>query len=1651
MPLLRHGARASVAAWIAGYVLVAAAAQATPTVIPGFTIESATPGANGFSNPTDLAFLPDGRMLVAEKRGTVRVVVNGVIQPTPMWDGQDEVLNDGDRGLLGIAVDPHFQLNHRVYFYYTVDPDPDDGGDTSVAAYTRLVRYETSEDDSNVVDSDSRTILLGRTWRDGIASPTLSHAVDDLHFGEDGSLLLSHGDGAHFDVLDAGGLDPAAFGPGRSDPNDDIGAFRAQDPSDMDGKVLRINPETGFGYASNPFVQGDLTAPRARVWAYGFRNPFRFCIRPGTGSADTSAARPGVLYQGDVGLNTWEEVNVIPHGGMNFGWPCREGPAVSPLVGMTPSHNGCDAIGTAADPASPTEPLMTWSHVDSTRSLPFGLVGNCTAGGVFYTGGGYPAQYRGRYFFGDYAAQWLKVATVDSLDRLVSLQEFAGALDSPVSFAVDPISGDIFYASVYTGQVRRIRYVGGEAPAPPVAFGGVTRSYGVVPFTTQFSSIGSYDPQGGAVQAAWSFGDGTGANGETASHTFTSAGARDVILTIASDHGTIARDTLRVVALASPARPAAPWLDRFDRADAPLAAPWVGSLTGLAVQDSALVQSTSSNYAIWNGATFGPDQEVWKRFESVTPSAPEHDLLLDVQGKTWTAGCIQTVWSAATQSLVVNTYTPGVGFTRRGGPWRNVTFAPGDTLSARVYSSGWVEVARNDSLIGAASIAGWPYATAGGRVGLILTGAGATRIGPFGGGPLPLRDNTPPHPVIVSPHDGDFYATGVPVVLRGGGVDAEDPPGVLTPHWDVTLHHNNHYHPSIFGYDAPVDSFVPENHDDGTGVSLLLTLSMTDRSGLRGDSTITIWPEIDLAPSAIQVVPAAPNGAGQAQASFAIRNLGRMPSLRSRWMLTLDGAAVAQGDTLVAAGDSVRLVCSFPTPPEGPHLLRAVVDTLGVVRETREDDNVALLTWNSVGFPSSRVVDAFERPDGALAAPWIGSIAGLRVHDLALEQTRAVSYAIWNGATFAPDQEAFVRFDAVTASATEQDLLLAVQGPSWTAGCVQVIYDATRSRVAVNSYAPAQGWVQRSASPVLGVRFQPGDQFGARLSAAGVVSVFQNGVAVAHASVAGWPFVGLGGRIGLLLNGASASRFVDFGGGDTGPIGDTRPHAHIDAPADGGFYAPGTIALRATAADAEDSLATLRFRWRTTLNGAPTTRFTASDSIVAPGPTGGTPLALRLTVTDSGGLADTAQVVVRPAVDVAPGAVRAWPPAALGHGVTLFSFPLYDRGPYATPPFHWALLADGASLAAGDTTIAAGDSVTITRSLPALPVASHLLRVVADTLGAIPETDETNDAWTGRWDELAFPSVAVLDSFARPDGAIGTPWVGQLSKLAIRNHALVAPGGSAYAVWNAVWPADQDAFVVLDSITALAPEHDLLMAVQGTSWTSGAVQIVYAATQSVMRVNVYTPTQGWTSAGGPWRNQRLAPGDTLGGRVLADGRVQVFHGHTLVGEASLASWPFQGLPGRIGLLLNGATTTRVLAFGGGALGSAVGLGAAPASPAADSVLRGHPSPSIALRAQPAHDWTLTVPNPIGAGGHIALDLPRTARVGFTLYDVAGRAVWRERERTLSAGHLEFPWPLTGDGAHHAQPGIYILSVTVDGAIRTRRVAVWRSRPAPLAR
>lgn len=238
--------------------------QAVPA---GFTRDESF--VTGLTQATALAQAPDGRLLIAEQGGAVRVVKAGQLLLQPFV--QLAVDAAGERGLIGLTLHPNFPATPHVFVHYTT---------RAGAVHNRISRFTALGD---VALPASELIL--------VELPALSGATNHnggaLHFGGDGKLYVGVGENA----------DPA----------------RAQDLNSPLGKLLRFN-EDGSIPADNPFAATQTGLARA-IWAYGLRNPFTFAVQPVSGR----------IYINDVGQNTWEEINVAV-AGANFGWPASEGP-----------------------------------------------------------------------------------------------------------------------------------------------------------------------------------------------------------------------------------------------------------------------------------------------------------------------------------------------------------------------------------------------------------------------------------------------------------------------------------------------------------------------------------------------------------------------------------------------------------------------------------------------------------------------------------------------------------------------------------------------------------------------------------------------------------------------------------------------------------------------------------------------------------------------------------------------------------------------------------------------------------------------------------------------------------------------------------------------------------------------------------------------------------------------------------------------------------------------------------------------------------------------------------------------------------------------------------------------------------------------------
>jgi glucose/arabinose dehydrogenase len=345
-----------------------------------------------FNSPVALLQAPgdNSRWFAVEQAGTVRVFDNDQ-NVTPgdvdvFVDISGRVLSGGEQGLLGMAFHPDFATNDQVFLSYTRG-----GPRESVISRFRL---DTA---SGLLDPNSEFQIMT------VPQPYANHNGGNIAFGPDGFLYVGFGDGG------SGG-----------DPQD-----RAQNTNEILGSMVRLDVDGGSPYAiprDNPFatntncVDGTGTADCPEIYAWGFRNPWRW----------TFDSQTGELWVGDVGQATWEEIDRVEPG-MNYGWHDREG------AHCYEPPSGCST--------SNVDPITEYDH----------SAGNSVTGGYVYRGAAMPAV-QGYYIFGDFgsgriwgipASSPQGTVPLELDDTNLSLSSFAQDVDGEL-YAIDYSGGGIW-------------------------------------------------------------------------------------------------------------------------------------------------------------------------------------------------------------------------------------------------------------------------------------------------------------------------------------------------------------------------------------------------------------------------------------------------------------------------------------------------------------------------------------------------------------------------------------------------------------------------------------------------------------------------------------------------------------------------------------------------------------------------------------------------------------------------------------------------------------------------------------------------------------------------------------------------------------------------------------------------------------------------------------------------------------------------------------------------------------------------------------------------------------------------------------------------------------------------------------------------------
>lgn len=375
------------------------------------------------------------------------LVRQGVLQERPVLEISTS--SQVDSGLAGIVLDPNFVENGYFYLWHATGEDSPGWSGKPV---NRLTRY-TYDLDKRTVNPASAVIILDDVPWNPI------HNGGGLMFDDQGNLLISTGDSA-------GSLDPARN--------------NAQNYASLGGKVLRIRPLPQGGYTvpvDNPYVGMDDYRPE--IYAAGFRNPFRLVRRPSDGA----------IFVVDVGLDTWEEINLLERGA-NYGWPAREGPC--PLATK-------DEACTPA-PAEYTDPVLAY---------PLPEVGGSVTTFAFYEGTAFPALYRNKIFFTDFNNRELFTADLTATDPSMPGAPFElFATDTGMYVAMEATPSGIYMLDLTAGAIVYLFY-DGAGNQPPVPQMTVEPIIGSAPLSVTFSSEGTFDPDDLGIFYRWDFGDGS--------------------------------------------------------------------------------------------------------------------------------------------------------------------------------------------------------------------------------------------------------------------------------------------------------------------------------------------------------------------------------------------------------------------------------------------------------------------------------------------------------------------------------------------------------------------------------------------------------------------------------------------------------------------------------------------------------------------------------------------------------------------------------------------------------------------------------------------------------------------------------------------------------------------------------------------------------------------------------------------------------------------------------------------------------------------------------------------------------------------------------------------------------------------------------------
>ncbi|MCR9064613.1 MAG: ThuA domain-containing protein [Cytophagales bacterium] len=511
--------------------------------------------ANNLYEPTELAILPNGKVLVVERRGEVK-----------LWNPETEVFSTINKfdvfsgfeyGLMGIGVDPNFSRNNWIYLYYT--PNTDEHTDNYLSRFT----YNPEKDE---IDISSEKIVL----RVKVKKNECCHTGGSIDWDAKGNLYLSTGDDTNPFASD--GYGPMDFTPGREGWD----ALRSSaNTNDLRGKVLRIKPEKDGTYS---IPQGNLYPvgtpnTRPEIFIMGSRNPYRISVDKRTGD----------LYWGDIGPDAGKpnpdrgseglvEFNRTKEPGF-YGWPMFVGNnrpykhynfetkvSGEPYDAANPVNDSPNNTGLKNLPPT-REPLIYYGYGDSEDYPLFGKGGcNPMAGPVYYSDDykenehRFPSYFDGKFFAYEWIRDWIILVDFDEKGNVAGMEKFMPStkFNHPMDMAFNSNGvlylleyGQKWFAQNEDAALSRIEFNPNNRP-PSVKI-AVAKNIGAAPLKTSFSSEGTVDFDGDELTYSWDFGGGAeNSSQKNAEVTFKTPGEYTVTLTVKDSKGSVSKETLQM-------------------------------------------------------------------------------------------------------------------------------------------------------------------------------------------------------------------------------------------------------------------------------------------------------------------------------------------------------------------------------------------------------------------------------------------------------------------------------------------------------------------------------------------------------------------------------------------------------------------------------------------------------------------------------------------------------------------------------------------------------------------------------------------------------------------------------------------------------------------------------------------------------------------------------------------------------------------------------------------------------------------------------------------------------------------------------------------------------------------------------------------------